>query len=179
MPLILSTHPYKTMKTILKHVLLILAFSLPLSVLAGIKWVDIGVNGLTCSMCTRSVEMSVRRLSFVDSVVMSLEKTEGRVYVKQGDPINLKAIAKAVVDAGFSVRFLRVEFVFNDIEVNQDGSFLYQGQQYIWLDYKNGSAKGDVSLKLVDDYFLPHKESSVWKKRIGDLSQKAFHVVQG
>jgi copper chaperone CopZ len=148
---------------------------------AGIKWVDIGVNGLTCSACTRSVEMSVSKLYFVESVEMSLEKTEGRIYVKEGEPINLKAIAQAVVDAGFSVRFLKVEFNFNDVTVHDDGTFNYQGQPYVWLEYKNGLAKSDILLKLVDEDFLPRKEGSLWKKKIASTNSanpKAFHVVQ-
>src|SRR5579872_5107522 len=110
---------------------------LPICSFAGMKWIEIGVNGMTCSMCTRSVEMSVRTLNFVDSVAMSLESTEGKVYLKQGTPIDLKKIATAVTDAGFSVRFVRVAFAFDDIIVATDGSFTYQGQGYAWLDFKS------------------------------------------
>src|SRR5688500_13143650 len=83
--------------------------------LAGLKWVDIGINGLTCSMCSRSVEMSLRRLDFVHNVLMSLETTEGRIFFKQNASINLDQIAKAVVDAGFSVRFVSLQMSFEDI----------------------------------------------------------------
>jgi hypothetical protein len=169
------------MRRLIRNITFLSILILPLQLTAGVKWVDIGVDGLTCSACTRSVEMSVSRLFFVDSVVMNLEKAEGRIYLKEGDPINLKAIAKAVVNAGFSVRFLKVEFNFSDVAVNHDGSFNYQGQPYIWLDYKDGLAKDNVPLKLVDEDFLPRKESPVWKKKIGSNSaaaQKIFHVVQ-
>src|SRR5260221_11753478 len=93
---------------------------------AGIKWVELGVNGLTCSLCTGSVERSIKRLDFVESVSMSLENTEGRVYFKKDAIIDLKKVAKAVKDAGFSVRFLRVEFNFDDVKVGADGVFMYQ-----------------------------------------------------
>ncbi|MGC4021299.1 MAG: heavy metal-associated domain-containing protein [Cyclobacteriaceae bacterium] len=168
------------MKISVTQFVLLLILSLPQYLLAGIKWVDIGVDGLTCSMCSRSVELSVRRLDFIDNVTMSLEKTEGRVYLKSGQPIDLKKIARAVTDAGFSVRFLRVEFDFNDITIKSDGSFDYQGQPYVWIDFKDGSAKGNVVLQLVDEGFLPRKESTPWKKRIApDKSrQKVFHVIQ-
>jgi copper chaperone CopZ len=91
---------------------------------AGLKWVDVGVDGLTCSMCTRSVEMSLRRLDFVDSVVMSLENTEGRIFFQENMPVNLNEVARAVVNAGFSVRFVKLEMAFDDIELNSDGSFV-------------------------------------------------------
>lgn len=99
---------------------------------AGLKWADIGVNGLTCPMCTRSVEMSLMRLDFVDSVVMSLETTDGRIFFKKNMPINLNQVAKAVVNAGFSVRFVKLQMSFDDIPLNNDGSFVFQGQTFKW-----------------------------------------------
>lgn len=142
------------------------------------KWVEIGVNGMTCSMCTRSVEMSVRTLSFVDSVVMSLDSTDGKVYLKPGAPVDLKKIARAVTDAGFSVRFVRVSFTFDDVVLTADGSFTYQGQVFSWLDFK-GPLKEQATLQLVDEGFLPRKESLLWKKKLPKASdgKKPFHVV--
>jgi len=167
----------------LKFLLVLMGALLSTKGFGGIKWVDIGVNGLTCSMCTRSVEMSVERLDFVDSVIMSLEKTEGRVYLKSSKLVDLKQIARAVSDAGFSVRFLRASFDFSDVAVGADGTFTYQGQPYIWMGFKEGLAKGDVALKLVDEDFLPRKEGAQWKKKIALLAngadrQKIFHVVR-
>jgi hypothetical protein len=147
----------------------------------GIKWVDIGVNGLTCSMCTRSVEMSLRRLEFVDSIIMSLETTEGRIYFRENTPINLNDIAKAITNAGFSVRFVKLQMSFDDISVDKDGSFIFQGQTYKWLDFPN-KVDETVGLKLVDENFLPKKESAELKKKFAALKsddKKVFHVVQG
>jgi copper chaperone CopZ len=168
------------MKRVLNSLLLTVLLSLPLYSLAGFKWIEIGIDGMTCSMCTRSVEMSVRQLDFVDSVVMSLEETKGRIYLKSGSPTDLKKIAKAVVDAGFSVRFVQIEFNFDDVAVSADGSFTYQGQPFVWMEYKSGSVKGEVALKIVDDGFLPRKESALWKKKITPSGggQKVYHVIQ-
>ena len=151
------------------------------SAVAGIKWVDVGVNGLTCSVCTRSIEMSVSRLEFVDSVVMDLEQAEGRVYLNERSPISLNKIADAVVGAGFSVRFIKAVFTFDGTEVDDNGFFEHQGQLYQWLEFKE-PIKGEVSLKLVDADFLPRKESTKWKKKI-ELSdkqsdKKIIHVVR-
>ena len=173
------------MKTNNRLILLLLTLSLgslPDKTFGGIKWIDVGVNGLTCSMCSRSVEMSIRHLDFVDSVAMSLERTEGRIYFKSGALVNLKKIAEAVVDAGFSVRFLRLEFSFKDVPVAPDGSFTFQGQSYQWLQFKDGSATGNVALKLIDEGFMPKKESLLLKKRLGIITgsagHKVLHVVQ-
>lgn len=163
-------------------ILLILIISiLPITPsLAGLKWADIGVNGLTCSMCSRSVEMSLKRLAFVDRVDMSLETTEGRVFFRPDMPVDLNEIAKAVVNAGFSVRFIRLQLSFEDIPVASDGSFTFQGQAFKWLDFEK---TGDDSfvLKLIGENFLPKKEFAEWRKKSVALAsgrQNVFYVVQ-
>lgn len=152
------------------------------NLLAGISWVDIGVNGLTCSMCTRSVEMSIRRLDFVDTVVMSLEKAEGRIYFESNLPVNFDQLAKAIVNAGFSVRFIKVQFNFDDIQIGTDGSFSYQGQVFKWIDFKTKPEKATVVLKLIDEGFLPKKESIRFKKKVSSskapATEKILHVIQ-
>ena len=69
----------------------------------------IGINGLTCSACTRSVETGLRKLSFVENVEMSLENKSGIITFKKGQKVEIEKIASAVTDAGFSVRFLTAE----------------------------------------------------------------------
>ena len=156
----------------------ILGFSTPL--IAGLKWADIGVNGLTCSMCSRSVEMSLRRLDFVNDVQMSLETTEGRIFFNDDVPVNINDLAKAIVNAGFSVRFIKLEMTFDDITLNNDGTFVFHGQSFKWVDFQS-KVKGPVSLKLVEQNFLPKKEGAEWKKKFtaSKSDEKVYHVVHG
>ena len=147
--------------------LLVMIFGLvPEESFAGLKWIDVGINGLTCSLCTRSVDRSINRLEFVDSVTMSLENTEGRIYVKNVEAINLKRITKAITDAGFSVRFVRLQFDFRDTRIDKEGFFSFKGQRYRWLQLKSNSLQNDVALTLIDEGFLPKKESNQWKKKL-------------
>ncbi|WP_313989213.1 heavy metal-associated domain-containing protein [Xanthocytophaga flavus] len=71
---------------------------------------EIGIDGLTCSLCSRSVEMSLRKLDFVQTVYMDLEKTQGRIYFKPELDPQPDKIAQAVKNAGYSVRFLTAVF---------------------------------------------------------------------
>jgi len=147
--------------------LLVIFGIVPATSFAGLKWIDVGINGLTCSLCARSVDRSISRLEFVDSVTMSLENTEGRIYVKGVELIDMRRIAKAITDAGFSVRFVRLQFDFRDVPVDKDGLFNFKGQRYQWLRFKNTPSLKDVALTLIDEGFLPKKESNQWKKKLG------------
>lgn len=144
---------------------------------AGIQWIEVGVNGLTCSMCTRSVEMSIRKLEFVDSVVMNLETTEGKVFLRPNVTFNLAQIAKAVVNAGFSVQYVKVRFVLADITIDPAGMFTHKEQAFQWIDYIPPSGKKQTTLKIVNEGFLPRKEASKFKKKTELLKKDKPHSV--
>src|SRR4051812_38883306 len=83
---------------------------------AQFKSAMVGVNGLTCSACTRTVEMSIRKLDFVQDVTMNLENTEGKIVFKENADVDISKVARAVTDAGFSVRYLTAVFLFNNVK---------------------------------------------------------------
>lgn len=161
--------------------LVVIAFIawIPWSSYAGLRWVDVGVSGLTCSVCSRSVEMQIGKLDFVDSVYTDLQRAESRVYLRDGSAIDMRKIAKAVVDAGFSVQFLKVDLNFEDISIDADGSFDIQGQSFQLIGDKD-ELHSDRVLKLVDRHFLPRKEALIWKDQIKTLDssdQNSVHAV--
>jgi copper chaperone CopZ len=136
---------------------------------ASIQFISIGVNGLTCSMCTRSVEMSIRKLDFVDSVVMDLVSTEGKIFIAAGTTPDFRAIAKAVTDAGFSVRFMRISGDFkalHDFEIFADSvqkCFFIKDILFSWIGNKVENAK---ELVLIGDEFMPRKEALAYRKKM-------------
>jgi hypothetical protein len=109
---------------------------------------------------------------------MSLENTEGRIYVKDVEVIDLKRITKAITDAGFSVRFVRLQFDLRDTRIDKNGVFNFKGQQYQWLQFKGNELPNNVTLILIDEGFLPRKESIQWKKKWGISPDKnILHLI--
>lgn len=165
----------------MKHTLLILSLIIVTTVSVSaqqISQIKVGVNGMTCSACTRSVEMSLLRLKFVDSVAMSLENTEGVVYTKELMPLDFNKIAKAVTDAGFSVRFLEADFNMSNSPVNENGCFTLRGINFQWVGYNKSASAHRFT--FIDAPFMSGKDFSKWKKKTNDTcypGQLAFHVV--
>ncbi len=125
---------------------------------------EIGVDGLTCSACTRSVEMSIRKLSFVDSVSMNLEHTEGKIIFKKGSKVDIEKIAKAVEDAGFSLRSLTAEITIDGLKTSNDFCWDYQNNVYHFVKMPaNTELKGPVKLKFIGGEFMSNKEFKTWK----------------
>jgi len=138
----------------------------PFCGLCQFNWAEIGVNGLTCSQCTRSVEMEIKKLEFVKDVEMDLEHTKGKITFKDGTFVNVDKIAKAVEAAGFSVRYLKAEFTFNNTTVSNDGCFSYGDKTYQFVKTVFQSLHGEVQIKFIGENFLPKSEYKVWRNEL-------------
>ncbi len=142
--------------------------------------IQIGVNGLTCSQCSRSVEMRLRKLDFVEQVQMDLEHTNGTITVKQNAEANVDKIAKAVQEAGFSLRYLSASFSFNNLEVKTGSCFEYGGNVYQFVKLKPTQLNGKVVLHFVGENFIAKKDLKKWqpfyKKVCEQPSGKLYYV---
>ena len=86
-------------------VLLVLACGLlaPAPADARVQEVEVPVSGMTCALCTRGVEESIRRLRGVGTAKADLESGRVRVTVGKEHPLDLVEVKKSVSEAGFEV----------------------------------------------------------------------------
>lgn len=71
---------------------------------------ELKINGLTCSQCSRSVEIQLKKIKWIQSVTMDLENTIATIQVDQKATIALLEISNSVKDAGFSIGSITTEF---------------------------------------------------------------------
>ncbi len=126
--------------------------------MAQFRSVHFGVNGLTCSQCSRSVEMQLRKLPFVQKVHMDLENTSGKILFRDNSKVVIEDIARAVKDAGFSVRYLDAEFDLLDANQVHDSCFSYQGDAYAVLNPDITIRESRLQLKFIGKDYQPAKE---------------------
>ena len=136
---------------------------------------DIGVNGLTCSQCTRTVEMSLRKLDCVDNVQMNLEQTSGHIVFKEGRRVDLEEIADAVTHAGFSVRYLYAQINFDSVVVSQGSCYLVKGHFFQLVRVSTKNLSGQVTVKLEGKKYMPTKD---YRKIKTELKPKCANTVQ-
>ena len=142
----------------------------------SIQYISIGVNGLTCSQCSRSVEMSIRKLDFVDSMVMDLANTEGTVYLKSGATVDLRKVAKAVTNAGFSVRYMRILVDFE--EVPKAPCFSIGSDSFQFISNSKIPNSSRAELILIGDEFMPRREVTSLRKQMVEkcLVKNGYYV---
>ena len=153
-------HRMRTIRSLLALLLLLPAIYAP----AQFTSAEIGVDGLTCSACTRSVEMSIRKLSFVDSVAMNLEHTEGKIFFKSNAKVDIDKVAKAVIDAGFSLRSLTASLNVSGIKASNDFCWSYENNTYHFVKMPAAeNLSGTIRLKFIGDKYMSKKELKDWK----------------
>jgi len=152
---------------------LILFCSFALSAPAQVRHFELGVNGLTCSACSRTVEVSLRKLPFVKDVQMNLEHTEGQIFFKDNTNIDIAKIAKAVVDAGFSVRYLRGSYAVNNLSISPGNCIEVFGNKFVFVKSADKTLNGAVTLQFIGDKYMPRKEAKQWQPLLKDNCNSA------
>ncbi|RYD98369.1 MAG: heavy-metal-associated domain-containing protein [Sphingobacteriales bacterium] len=93
-----------------KSLVFFLLFLCSLHARAQFTQAEVSVNGLTCSQCSRSVEMALKRLDFIATVEMDLQQPAAHIVFKKNEGIDFSKLAAAVRDAGFNVRSIKTRF---------------------------------------------------------------------
>lgn len=166
-----------------KILLAVLAISISSAKAQFIK-ADLQVSGLTCSMCSKATEKSLRTLSFISDIKPDLNRNLFVITFKKDQAVNLQAISKKVQDAGFAVNKLTASFNFNNVKISNDFHFDFAGSTYHFLNVKNETLNGLTPVVVVDKDFVP---ASIYKKyasatafscyKSGVMgSQKVYHL---
>jgi copper chaperone CopZ len=148
-------------------ILIVLVFNQ--TIWAKITSVQIGVDGLTCSMCTRSVEMAIKKLAFVEIVKMDLTQTQGTITFKAGQNVNFKQLAKAVKDAGFSVRYLKA--IVDDLPTAKNDAIIV-GDNTIKLvnTVSDKTNTKTATLILLGIDYMNKKSLKTWQTKYSNFS---------
>ena len=166
-----------------KILLAVLAISIT-SVQAQFVKADLQVSGLTCSMCSKATEKSLRTLTFISDIKPDLNRNLFVITFKKDANVNLDAISKKVLDAGFSVNKLTASFNFDNLKIDNNFHFNYAGNTYHFLNVKAETLNGITPVTVIDKNFVP---ASAYKKYAAQTtfpcyksgmmgSQKVYHL---
>jgi copper chaperone CopZ len=138
---------------------------------------ELQVSGLTCSMCSKATEKSLKTLNFIGDIKADLNRNVFVITFKKDAPVSLAQISKKVQDAGFFVNNLKATFNFDNVKVNNN-TFSYGGDTYRLVNGENKSLTGPVAFTVVDKDFAP---ASVYKKYKAEIANSAgqghvYHV---
>ena len=126
--------------------------------IAQIKTATLQAAGLTCAMCTKAINETLKELAFVQSVKADIKNSQFVIQFKDGVKVDPDAMKKAVEDAGFSVAKLKLALVFHNVQVGNDSHIDLDGKTYHFLDIKSQLLNGEKTITFVDKQFVLAKE---------------------
>lgn len=126
---------------------------------------DVGIDGMTCSMCSKGTEVTLKKLSFIDSIWIDLNDLVAHIRFKNEANVSIDEIRKMVEDAGFSVRSVNALFRFDTLTVSKDYHFVYHGNTYHFIGVDTKTLSGPVTLRFIDKPYVS-------KEEFGQLARK-------
>ena len=135
------------------------------------------VDGLTCSLCHRSVYKALKKLNFVDKLTPNLDETSLDITFTRNNVVSFDRIAEAIQDAGFSVGILRASIEFPPTIVRNDEHLALAGAMLHFINIAGErTIQGRVEIKLIDAKFVPETEAAEWRTKVHHSGYKTGAV---
>ena len=96
--------------------------------------VEIKASGLTCSMCSNSIDKALRTLPFVKDITAHLETTSFTVTFNTDAPIQLEDMKDKIEGAGFFVAGMTASYHFNNQKITNDSHLSIEKNDYHFVD---------------------------------------------
>ncbi|MDZ4664709.1 MAG: heavy metal-associated domain-containing protein [Bacteroidota bacterium] len=132
---------------------------------------SVRVDGLTCSMCSKTVHKALSELSFIDSIMPDLETASFKIVFKKSATVELCDIKSKVEGAGFSIGEIKIEYMFNNLSISENTSFT-NNRTYKFVGVGAKTINGLTTFKLIDKEFTSKKVFS--KNRKNTKYKEAF-----
>lgn len=111
---------------------------------------------------------------------MNLENTNGKIAFKEGMEVNLKKIAHAVTDAGFSVRYLKVAYPFSDLDITGNVTLLNASGQFCFVNTAVKKLSGEMLMTVINKEFMTRHDYKDWNEAIekscGEVKKEIYYV---
>lgn len=95
--------PQKAARAAALSIAMACALWLPGSARAGVQSLAMTVTGMSCPLCTRGVEESIRTLDGVGAVAADLGSGQVRVEARQGKSLVIQLVKERILSAGFRI----------------------------------------------------------------------------
>jgi copper chaperone CopZ len=131
-----------------------------------IRSFEIRVDGLTCAQCSRHVEKSLEKLTFVKSIVMDLQNTTASLGVKDGEEIQISKIKTAIDDAGFSIGKMTAMVDLSADSVAVGMIQVFPNYTLYFVKCSTTNIRNPIKIQFVDADFMDKKEFKKWNSII-------------
>ena len=139
--------------------LAIVAFSI--SAKAQVTKVSLQASGLTCSMCSNSINRALRKLDFVENVDADIKTYTFEITFKPNSHIDFDMIKGKVESAGFSVSGFVITMNFDNVLIKENQPVIIGDKTLLFVNKNEQIVTGEKQVRLLDKGFVSVKEYKV------------------
>ncbi len=125
---------------------------------AQVQKVSLQAAGLTCSMCSNSINKSLQSVDFVDKVEANIKTSTFEISFKPNATVDFDLLKNKVEDAGFYVANFKVTIQFEEVAIKNDSHIEVANTTYHFLNVKNQNINGIKTIRILDKGFVLGKE---------------------
>jgi copper chaperone CopZ len=141
----------------MKMIFLFVALALSAATSAQVTKVSLQASGLTCSMCSNSINKALKTLDFVDKVEADIKTYTFEISFKANSNVDFDKIKKKVEDAGFAISRFVVTVHFNNVQL-RDKTVIIGDKTFLFVNLNDQVLNGTKQVKVLDKGFVPSKE---------------------
>ncbi len=141
----------------MKNIFLAVSILLAFTANAQVTTVTIQASGLTCSMCSNSINKALKTLPFAESIVPNIKTSSFVVNIKPGSKVNFDDIKNKVEAAGFFVANMKVNMHFENQKISDNEHFNVDGITFHFLNVKDQTLNGNKTIQILDKGYVSAK----------------------
>ena len=158
----------------MKKIFLFIAIAFSVATNAQVTKVSLQASGLTCSMCSNSINKALKTLDFVDKVDADIKKYTFEIIFKSNSAVDFDMIKKKVEGAGFAVSGFVATMLFNNVQVINNQPITIEDKTFYFVNTSDQLVNGAKEIQVLDKGFVSSKEYK--RNSFPNPSLRTYHV---
>ncbi len=158
----------------MNKIFLFMAIAFSIAANAQVTKVSLQASGLTCSMCSNSINKALKTLDFVDKVDPDIKTYTFEITFKENGPVDFDMIKKKVEGAGFFVSGFIATIHFNNVKVSNGQPITIEDKTFYFVNKIDQALNGVKQVKVLDKGFVSAKEYK--RNAFPGLSPRTYHA---
>ena len=142
----------------MKKIFLFIAIAFSVVTNAQVTKVSLQASGLTCSMCSNSINKALKTLDFVDKVDPDIKTYTFEITFKENSRVDFDLIKRKVEGAGFTVSGFVATILFDNVRVIDGQPITIEDRTFYFVNTNDQSLNGVKQVKVLDKGFVSPKE---------------------
>ena len=141
----------------MKNIILLITLCISISASSQVTKITVQASGLTCSMCSNSINKALKTLPFVAGVTPDIKTSSFDITIKPGTKPSFDDVRRKVEGAGFSVASMKADINFSNQKLVNDEHVSSNGMTMHFINVKDQTLNGIKTVQILDKGFVSAK----------------------